>query len=155
MRLERTALVKKWSLIALFCLFSIACSDKQNNSQKYLDTPICIDSQSQCTISLFNVNYAVAFNVEKLTPEQPFVLSISGEEKSKFSTLTAYIEGETMFMGKIPLFFSYDNNSQSWQAEGLFGSCSEPIMVWRIVLEAKDSEGNIESTSFTFESRNR
>ncbi len=59
----------------------------------------------------------------KLTPAQPIV-SAKGK-----------IEGITNYMGQIPLSFSFDANSQSWQSQFMLGACTEPQMRWRLTLE--------------------
>ncbi len=59
----------------------------------------------------------------KLTPAQPIV-SAKGK-----------IEGITNYMGQIPLSFSFDANSKSWQSEFMLGACTEPQMRWRLTLE--------------------
>ncbi len=123
----------------------IGCSPAQENSFS-LSEPSCIEGQSQCKISTSLGEITIAFDQAYLVAEQAFNIYISTSNDSLIVD-SGYMEGEDMFMGKIPLFFQLDtptdkvplaeNNSsiaRVFSAQGFFGSCSEDKMQWRVFL---------------------
>lgn len=103
----------------------------------------------------------VKFNVGKVLTEHPFDIRVELKKdhllKDNFSaedsySVVGYMEGKTMFMGKIPLSFTEDITTEKnyFVAETMLGSCSEDNMVWRLWLtvEKKSANNDKEQTSF-------
>lgn len=67
-------------------------------------------------------------------------------------TIVGYMEGKTMFMGKIPLFFTEEakNNSSYFIAQTMLGSCSEDKMTWRLWLTIANKVVNKSKVPTTF-----
>ncbi|MBA6349087.1 hypothetical protein [Colwellia sp. BRX8-9] len=121
----------------------------------------CLTSQSICEIKTIFGRMLVKFNVGKVLTEHPFDIRVELKKdhllKDNFSaedsySVVGYMEGKTMFMGKIPLFFTEDITTEKnyFVAETMLGSCSEDNMVWRLWLtvEKKSANNDKEQTSF-------
>ena len=68
-------------------------------------------------------------------------------------SVVGYIEGKTMFMGKIPLFFNHqlqNNEHNQFIAETMLGSCSEDSMIWRLWLTLEMADVNNKKHQTTF-----
>ncbi|MCG7535899.1 hypothetical protein [Pseudoalteromonas sp. OOF1S-7] len=70
---------------------------------------------------------------EQIRPETPFELFVNTQARGA-KLKVAWLEGVTMYMGKIPVFFEQQDSSL-WSAEVMVGACSEPVMEWRLTLE--------------------
>ncbi|MCF2909054.1 hypothetical protein L1285_12065 [Pseudoalteromonas sp. DL2-H2.2] len=70
---------------------------------------------------------------EKLRPESPFELYFNTQAPG-VKLKAAWLEGVTMYMGKIPVFFEQQGSSL-WSAQVMVGACSEPVMEWRMTVE--------------------
>ena len=93
--------------------------------------PQCIDGQSHCIVSQKFGNVSILFNRDKLVAEQPFELTLRFENSHAVEQVFAHMEGEDMYMGKIPLFFE-QKSPGVYVANGLFGSCGQTNMIWRV-----------------------
>ena len=126
----------------------MGCSPAPENSFS-LSEPSCIEGQSQCKILTSLGEITIAFDQAYLVAEQAFNIYISTSNDSLIVD-SGYMEGEDMFMGKIPLFFQLDtptdkvpqseNTSSTvrvFSAQGFFGSCSEAQMQWRVFLSLR------------------
>ncbi|MFD2166605.1 hypothetical protein ACFSJY_10040 [Thalassotalea euphylliae] len=111
----------------------------------------CIDGQSTCFSSLENGHLFYQFDVSHLLAETPFNFQVFAEGVDVIA-VEGYMEGDDMFMGKIPLFFQEtlggieQNKVQDhriFRAESLFGSCSEAKMTWRVWLTVKYQKDNV------------
>ncbi|MFD1622816.1 hypothetical protein ACFSBU_20900 [Thalassotalea marina] len=94
-------------------------------------SPRCIEGQSHCQITIDDAEVSITFNREKLVAEQGFQLLINVKSPKAITSISAYMEGEDMYMGKIPLLFEKSGKNQ-FIADGLFGSCGQPEMTWRV-----------------------
>lgn len=77
----------------------------------------------------------------QLTPahapvETPLQLQLTAAEVVNVS---GQLSGVSMYMGKIPLRFSQNENK--WHAEFLLGACSDPAMLWQLELELEFADG--------------
>jgi hypothetical protein len=121
----------------------------------------CLTSQSICEAKTIFGKISVKFNVGKVLTEHPFSIRVELKKdhllNDNFSpkdlySVVGYMEGKTMFMGKIPLFFSEDITTEQnyFVAETMLGSCSENNMVWRLWLtvEKKSENNDKQQTSF-------
>ena len=110
----------------------------------------CIEQQSQCFFDVAEGRVDVLFDVDKIIAEQAFNISVNYTGAKTINTVSGYMEGVDMFMGKIPLFLEKSinadstgnvkavstgtvadnaesmsqNNIQAFQGEVLVGSCS-------------------------------
>ncbi len=123
------------------------CSPAPKLASNYVE-PQCITGQSQCQFDTRFGQFHLLFNVNKVTSEQEFQILVQGSELAENLQLTAYLEGKNMYMGKIPLFFRYDPQQDSYVSDAILGSCSEPKMSWQLVLTLDDSTKNNSQTFF-------
>lgn len=115
--------------------FLTACSDpstiiheSSENSESSQTSLNCIAS-SPCQsheITLWN-------SAETLRPETPFDLFLDTQNPA-LKVRAAWLEGKSMYMGKIPVFFTLEQNSR-WSAEVMVGACSDPVMEWLLTIE--------------------
>ena len=125
---------KKIVFFGCCLLLNTACENK-SSTDTHLTHPQCIDSQSSCNMTLENYSVDLAFDQLKLKAENPFTLHLLTKGSlPKNLTLSGHIEGENMYMGKIPLFF--EPTSQGFSAKSMLGSCSEKKMRWRFYIHA-------------------
>ena len=139
----------------------MGCS--QDNNEPELIVPFqCISDQSRCEVVTKFGLILVKFNVEKLLSELPFKIQLEFKKDQLLSdnthsqnlkSVVGYMEGKTMFMGKIPLFFNNQlegNEDKRFIADTMLGSCSEDRMTWRIwiTLEMIDTNNNKDQTTF-------
>ncbi|MFB1000063.1 MAG: hypothetical protein QMC13_07525 [Colwellia sp.] len=122
----------------------------------------CINEQSTCEVITKFGTVLVKFNAEKILTEVPFNVRVEFKKDHFLSDNTppqaltnvvGYIEGKTMFMGKIPLFFNHqpvDKKQNQFIAETMLGSCSQDRMTWRIwiTLEINDVNKKKDHTTF-------
>ena len=121
----------------------MGCSQDKNEHEQIIPFQ-CISDQSQCEIITKFGAVLVKFNVEKVLAELPFQIQLEFKKDHLLSdiphpkiinSVVGYMEGKTMFMGKIPLFFNRQlegDEDYSFIAETMLGSCSEDRMTWRI-----------------------
>jgi hypothetical protein len=131
-------------VVILFFFSLFACNPVQKASQNKsvpLAVPFtCLASQSRCDISTdlgtFTVEFSGLFEEGKIKTELPFTIQLTFEtlvENAQLRTINSYLEGKSMFMGKIPVFFQLaENNSKIMTAETMLVNCSEEIMTWRL-----------------------
>lgn len=147
-------MVKKYTFL-LFSFFILqGCfSDKKVTND--LENPICISSQSVCSVKTPTGEFFIKFNQATPKAETPFEIHVNYQGHHKIEKLRGFIEGIDMFMGKIPLFLkaaikkeikpSKENNKklndtfneQSFVSMAMFGSCSLDTMRWRVMFEAE------------------
>ena len=143
----------------------MGCSQDKNEPEAIIPFQ-CLSDQSRCEVITEFGTVLVKFNVEKVLTELPFSILVEFKESSLLSNeinqkdkqnnklkVLGYMEGKTMFMGKIPLFFDNpleDNKYNQFIAETMLGSCSEDRMTWRIwiTLEMNDINNKKEHTTF-------
>ncbi|MGL1956760.1 MAG: hypothetical protein OCD00_05525 [Colwellia sp.] len=126
-------------LLSVLLLLSInACKPATINVQPKLN-PQCLVSQSECTVTTPVGQFTVKFSVKpehgKVLAEIPFYIVFDAKNNTvAINELSGYLEGVDMFMGKVPVFFTQDEENKYFIAETLLGSCSEDIMTWRLWL---------------------
>lgn len=70
----------------------------------------------------------------------------------------AWIEGVNMYMGKLPVVVEGSHTigtHVSYDAITFLGSCSEPNMRWRMVVEVAEGNGRTERLFFNFQTEIR
>ena len=135
--------MNKIFVVILIILNLIACNPAQKASQnKNTSSKIpfsCLSSQNQCDINTelgtFTIEFSGQIEEGKVKTELPFHIQLTfnaATENTQIKTVNSYLEGKSMFMGKIPVFFEQtENNSNVMRAETLLVNCSEEIMTWR------------------------
>jgi hypothetical protein len=153
--------INKTAIIFFFLSVCLGCSQDKKQSDTIIPFQ-CINDQSRCEVSTKFGKVIVKFNVEKVITELPFNIRVEFKKDHLLSdnthsqylnSVAGYMEGKTMFMGKIPLFFNHQlgsNEDNQFIAETMLGSCSEDRMTWRIwiTLEMNDINNNKDHTTF-------
>lgn len=95
------------ALLLSILLFACSPENKSNLNPDIASPRIaqCIVEQSKCEFELSNAKAQVLFDVEKIIAEQPFNMIVKYQGSDKLKSITGYLEGVDMYMGKIPLFF--------------------------------------------------
>ncbi|MDX2370590.1 MAG: hypothetical protein QNK36_19665 [Colwellia sp.] len=131
-------------IVILFIFNILACNPVQQASQQKSTSPqipfTCLASQSRCVVSTdlgtFTVEFSGQIEMGKVKTELPFQIQLTFDalnQNSQLKSVSSYLEGKSMFMGKIPVFFqSSEKNSNSPIAQTLLVSCSEEVMTWRL-----------------------
>ncbi|QTL34557.1 hypothetical protein [Pseudoalteromonas viridis] len=111
-------------------------SEKSESSQTSLN---CV-AASPCT----DQGVALWSSTTLLAPEAPFEVFMDAQNP-ELEIMSAWLEGKTMYMGKIPVFFSRQHGSL-WSSEVMVGACSDPVMEWQLTVElgsgARSKEGD-------------
>lgn len=117
----------------------------------------CLTTQSQCQIKSELGTFEVKFyqvqstvlkinsvdknikeTMQQIQTELPFSIILNfvneSERMTEISTVTGYLEGKDMFMGKVPVFFDKEIQEGEFIASSLLASCAEDVMVWRLWL---------------------
>jgi hypothetical protein len=104
-----------------------AASDSQKNDQ------ICDLSHSPCRATIADSSLTVSLEEQPIRPEHDFQLQLSGVA-SGVTPIKSWLEGQEMFMGRIPVLFSQQGEGQ-WQANTQVGACTSHRMVWLLTIE--------------------
>ncbi len=158
------------ALLAALTILGSACNGENAQASKENNDPArkmqCIEQQSQCFFDVAEGRVDVLFDVDKIIAEQAFNISVNYTGAKTINTVSGYMEGVDMFMGKIPLFLEKSinadstgnvkavstgtvvdnaesmsqNNIQAFQGEVLVGSCSAEKMTWKIWLTFTDND---------------
>jgi len=120
-------------------------------------TSFCLTTQSQCVISTKLGDFEVKFSqaqpntltgkkaavnseepLQQIKTELPFSMTVtminSENLINEIQTVSGHLEGKDMFMGKVPVFFTKNDQGNNFRAKSLLASCSEDVMVWRLWL---------------------
>ncbi|WP_448565382.1 hypothetical protein [Thalassotalea ganghwensis] len=130
-------------MLLCISLLLISCSEGKKTNSTLVD-PTCIASQSQCQFDTPFGTVSVLFNRQKILTEEPFKVLIKNSIPKNLLIIDGFLEGKTMYMGKIPLLFSYDQTKQLYIAETMVGSCSVEHMTWvmHLTLKTEHSANN-------------
>jgi hypothetical protein len=149
-------------IILIFFIFNVSACDPVSKASSKGDNQkqtvfICMASQSECEISSKFGRFTIQLSGEafqgKIKTELPFKIQLKLDAANQFHQLksvSSYLEGKTMFMGKIPVFFETNNNSANLVvAESLLASCSEEVMTWRLWFQIEiATENEVEQQNF-------
>ena len=136
-------------VVILLILNIFACNPIQQAAQKKNLPPqipfSCLASQSNCEVitdlGVFSVQFSGQADMGKIKTELPFQIQLTfdGEaENFQLKNVSSYLEGKSMFMGKIPVFFEIAEKSHNTTiAQTLLASCSDEVMTWRIWFTAE------------------
>lgn len=153
------------NIVVILLFFSLlackpASQPTQVNNKPIPVSFVCLTSQSQCEVEthygVFSIQFSAEQQQDKIKTELPFSIQLtfnSANSKFQLKNIASFLEGKTMFMGKIPVFFeirSIDQNvdiskvdnskidnsqidtNNTFIAESLLASCSEEIMTWKL-----------------------
>ncbi|KZN55405.1 hypothetical protein N474_15620 [Pseudoalteromonas luteoviolacea CPMOR-2] len=131
--------------------FLAACSDHNisihESSEK---SERSIKSKNCTSINPCLIKKGVKFWLDADTPkpETPFGIMFKFEEPIDIQT--AYLEGVSMYMGKIPVSFVKEESGK-WRAEAMVGSCNLAEMQWKLrVFDSNDDELNFSPSIYTY-----
>jgi hypothetical protein len=136
-------------VVIVFIFNLLACNPIQQASQKKITHPqvpfTCLASQSSCEVSTDLGTFIIAFSGQvdtgKIKTELPFQIQLTFDgaaENFQLKNVSSYLEGKSMFMGKIPVFFEITEKSHNTTiAQTLLASCSDEVMTWRIWFTAE------------------
>ncbi len=131
--------LNKFLLCTLFILL-IGCKPATTTKTAQLSSPKCLASQSPCFIDDEFGKFAVTFDVNDVRAEIPFHIILNYQGKYNIKKVTGFLEGKSMFMGKVPLFFNKataEIGRQAFDAETMVVACTEPSMVWNLWITVK------------------
>lgn len=94
-------------------------------------TPPQLDQQVSYQVSLDG--HQLTYSPARLPVES--LLTLTLVPKQPVTSVSGTIEGISNYMGLIPLSFSYDSTSKTWQSQFMLGACTEPDMRWRLKLQ--------------------
>lgn len=116
----------------------VSKATKVNKADKPLSF-VCLTSQSECEVNTKYGRFTIQFSGEPsqayIKTELPFYVKLKFDAKNtsdQLKSISSYLEGKDMFMGKIPVFFENGAKQEHnlMMAESLLASCSEEIMTW-------------------------
>jgi len=156
-------------VIVILLAFNILACEPMSIAAKKIKTQqqtpfTCLSSQSQCEINSefghFNIQFSGQIEQGRIKTEMPFQVQLkfdADNEKHQLLKVSSYLEGKTMYMGKIPVIFKSDAKTENTMvAETLLASCSQELMTWRLWFQLEIvAEGEIKQQSIfvDFESK--
>ena len=167
---------KKSALLIALLTFMVsitACTDKQRQANKNITSSVrslqCLEQQSSCSFAVADGHVEVLFDANKIIAEQVVNMVVKYHGAQRLTSISGYLEGVDMFMGKIPLFLIADNGDkiearledsiklqpQIFNAELLVGSCSAEKMTWRMWLTFTTGDQQIQTKMLTIVSHRR
>lgn len=99
---------------------------------------ICDLSHTPCQILIGGAPLTVALSDPPLRAEQAFQIRLDGVAQGQVPS-KSWLEGQEMFMGRIPVFFERQGEEQ-WLASTQVGACTSHRMVWLLVIEWDNGE---------------
>lgn len=126
--------------ILVFIAFFILLTACDRKTEEVEVSPRCIEGQSACKITTEYGEVDVLFTRQRLIAESPFNVHVNIKSSSTFAKIQSHMEGQSMYMGKIPLLFK-SSSQNKFVAQGLFGSCGQDKMIWRIWFTLTTSNG--------------
>lgn len=132
-------------IVIIFIFNLLACEPVQQqafkkDNQQHKINFTCLSTQTQCDIDSefgrFTIQFSGQITQGRIKTELPFQIKLMlyrAKQGHKVTKVSSYLEGKSMFMGKVPVFFQLDEKSANITiADTLLASCSEDIMTWRL-----------------------
>jgi hypothetical protein len=148
--------------IHLLMVYILLIGCKPNSAVEQKTQPLqCLVSQTPCHLINEIGDFTFTFDVSEIKAEVPFTFYVTYHGKANIINVTGYLEGKNMFMGKVPLFFAQNKQSndlksqkiapkaQVFSAESMVVACSEPVMEWNIWLTISVDNSSDENTKQT------
>lgn len=127
----------KFAPVVTLILLLIAVSYITSIKPPGIDLNQALVSDSQVSIHM---------NPIPAIPEEEIWVTLSLKEHHTDTIIatTGYVEGINMYMGRTPILWE-KAKGQSVRGRFMFGSCSEPVMQWRMLIELTlESGGKIQ-----------
>jgi hypothetical protein len=132
--------MKYFRLVAVLLLvFGTPACDSQKKQSEPLEKLQIVLGEAQLTISPGHIPVETLLHIQIRT-EKPL------------SSVSAVILGKSMYMGKIPLRFTFDDKTGMWQSDFMLGACSDPEMLWQLQMLLTDQSGNQRQLETEFQS---
>jgi len=125
-------------VVFLCCLVAFLLFKKSEPQVDLLTDPAgiaCLVVKDRCQFNLGNETLTLRFTPEPQIEEQ-LIVDFRGTGASHIQSV--FIEGVNMYMGKIPVVQEKKKEGQ-WEGWTMLGACSEPDMVWDMVITFEDS----------------
>ncbi|RVU37488.1 hypothetical protein EOE67_09870 [Rheinheimera riviphila] len=139
--MKESGLLKRCFSIVAMLLFVVGiggCEGKKEPAAAIADWQIAL-GDIQLTISPGQIPVETLLRLQ-LRSEQPLQL------------VSAEMTGVSMYMGKIPLRFTFDAATGLWSSDFMLGACSDPKMIWQLQLQLTDSSGTVRQLSTQLQS---
>jgi hypothetical protein len=133
---------KKRSLLLLSVISLTACKPQETSIEEQATVASCY-SNEPC---IYDKQVKVWLSESIVTPETPFNINLSLPEGLK--VINAKLEGVTMYMGYIPVFFK--STKGILQADTMVGVCSEKNMKWKLIIELEDQQAKTSQVTYYF-----
>ncbi|XQW83628.1 hypothetical protein ACOYR1_10740 [Thalassotalea piscium] len=139
-------------IMCTFLVGIVSCSKDKKATVERIE-PQCLASQSACQITTSFGKLSVLFDQKAIIPEQEFTLFVGNKSLEQGFNITGFIEGKSMYMGKIPLFFSSEKVNGFKTAQTMLGSCTDKKMIWslQLTLVPTSETANNQPESFSIE----
>ncbi|QOL25040.1 hypothetical protein LP316_12100 [Thalassotalea sp. LPB0316] len=121
--------------LLLTAVFLFTACGEQTKPEQEQQIRFCLNGKVECLVSSDKYSVRLLTNVEQVSPETLFSVALEIENVAQLTKVSGYLEGVSMYMGKIPLVFNIGNSDKQFIANGFVGSCSEPQMYWRIIVD--------------------
>ena len=112
----------------------------------------CDFSEDQCVRNIGDTVYRLTGTPSVFKVETPMTFTLQSTALSALSSVEGHLEGRDMYMGKIPLFFTYQNGK--FVAQTMVGACTESSMIWTMHLAIEQPNGSVEQLTFDLQSVN-
>jgi hypothetical protein len=132
-------LINYFRLVAVLLLVVGNSACDRQNIQSPLEKLQIVLGEAQLTISPGHIPVETLLHIQIRT-EKPL------------RSLSAVIVGKSMYMGKIPLRFTFDDKSGTWRSDFMLGACSDPQMLWQLQMLLTDQSGNQQQLETEFQS---
>ncbi|MNG72854.1 hypothetical protein D3C71_542480 [compost metagenome] len=107
-------------------------SGPPSGEAKATNDQICDLSHSSCSLLVGDQPLTASIDGLPIRPEHDFVLRLQGGSPA-ITPIKAWLEGRTMFMGRIPVQF--EAKEGGWQGAAQVGSCTTETMEWLLNIE--------------------
>ncbi|WP_157605830.1 hypothetical protein [Rheinheimera sp. SA_1] len=132
-------LMRCFSVVAilLFVVGICGCEDKKEPAAEVADWQTALgDLQHSIQLSI---------SPGQIPVERLLRLQLRSEQP--LQKVSAEMTGVSMYMGRIPLRFTFDAATGLWVSDFMLGACSDPQMIWQLKLQLTDSSGNVRQLS--------
>lgn len=127
-------------------------STNQNKTSILYDKQ-CYLEDEKCTLMLNESDVVIEFSTFPVLVEEMMKVVVSHE--NRYVLKQGWLEGTNMFMGRTTLFLIDKTSTEghiSINAELFIGSCSEPNMRWKLLLDLDDQQtGQTHTVSVFFQ----
>lgn len=121
-------------IVLALLLILVVYRTLQAPSKEVISAPLessqCDISYRPCLQQVGELKVHIDSTLRPILPEQSFHIDLQGV--SMLPT-QAWIEGKSMFMGRIPLTFAF--HGRGLRAEAMVGACTTDPMVWQLVVQ--------------------